>query len=57
MIYLLPGPLMAECPFPQALTMAESPGCCSDWARCLHCLYSCHWRKCPKERMRTSKVE
>ncbi|ELW68016.1 Glycerophosphoinositol inositolphosphodiesterase GDPD2 [Tupaia chinensis] len=26
--------------------MAESPGCCSVLARCLHCLYSCHWRKC-----------
>lgn len=37
--------------------MAESPGCCSTWARCLHCLYSCHWRKCPKERMRTSKCD
>ncbi|KAM5197629.1 glycerophosphoinositol inositolphosphodiesterase GDPD2 isoform 3-T4 [Hipposideros larvatus] len=37
--------------------MAESPGCCSAWARCLHCLYSCHWRKCPKERMRTSKCD
>uniref|UniRef100_A0A8P0SKV6 Glycerophosphodiester phosphodiesterase domain containing 2 n=3 Tax=Canis lupus TaxID=9612 RepID=A0A8P0SKV6_CANLF len=41
----------------QALTMAESPGCCSVWARCLHCLYSCHWRKCPKERMQTSKCD
>uniref|UniRef100_A0A8I3Q1I6 Glycerophosphodiester phosphodiesterase domain containing 2 n=1 Tax=Canis lupus familiaris TaxID=9615 RepID=A0A8I3Q1I6_CANLF len=37
--------------------MAESPGCCSVWARCLHCLYSCHWRKCPKERMQTSKCD
>ncbi|XP_058392088.1 glycerophosphoinositol inositolphosphodiesterase GDPD2 isoform X3 [Diceros bicornis minor] len=37
--------------------MAKSPGCCSVWARCLHCLYSCHWRKCPKERMRTSKCD
>ncbi|XP_026909406.2 glycerophosphoinositol inositolphosphodiesterase GDPD2 isoform X1 [Acinonyx jubatus] len=41
----------------QALAMAESPGCCSVWARCLHCLYSCHWRKCPKERMQTSKCD
>lgn len=48
---------MAECHFPQALTMAESPRCCSAWARCFHCLYSCHWRKFPKERMRTSKVD
>uniref|UniRef100_A0A8C6WA36 Glycerophosphodiester phosphodiesterase domain containing 2 n=1 Tax=Nannospalax galili TaxID=1026970 RepID=A0A8C6WA36_NANGA len=37
--------------------MAESPGCCSAWARCLHCLYSCHWRKCPNERMQTSKCD
>uniref|UniRef100_A0A8C8YGC4 Glycerophosphodiester phosphodiesterase domain containing 2 n=1 Tax=Prolemur simus TaxID=1328070 RepID=A0A8C8YGC4_PROSS len=37
--------------------MAESPGCFSVWARCLHCLYSCHWRKCPKERMQTSKCD
>ncbi|XP_055986067.1 glycerophosphoinositol inositolphosphodiesterase GDPD2 isoform X1 [Sorex fumeus] len=37
--------------------MAESPGSCSVWARCLHCLYSCHWRKCPKERMQTSKCD
>ncbi|XP_037677478.1 glycerophosphoinositol inositolphosphodiesterase GDPD2 isoform X2 [Choloepus didactylus] len=37
--------------------MAESPGCCSVWARCLHCLYSCHWRKYPKERMQTSKCD
>ncbi|XP_014584440.1 glycerophosphoinositol inositolphosphodiesterase GDPD2 isoform X1 [Equus przewalskii] len=37
--------------------MAKSPGCCSVWARCLHCLYSCHWRKCPKERMPTSKCD
>ncbi|XP_058570416.1 glycerophosphoinositol inositolphosphodiesterase GDPD2 isoform X1 [Neofelis nebulosa] len=37
--------------------MAESPSCCSVWARCLHCLYSCHWRKCPKERMQTSKCD
>ncbi|XP_011369743.1 glycerophosphoinositol inositolphosphodiesterase GDPD2 isoform X2 [Pteropus vampyrus] len=37
--------------------MAESPRCCSAWARCLHCLYSCHWRKFPKERMRTSKCD
>uniref|UniRef100_H0X5K9 Glycerophosphodiester phosphodiesterase domain containing 2 n=3 Tax=Otolemur garnettii TaxID=30611 RepID=H0X5K9_OTOGA len=37
--------------------MAESPGCCSIWARCLHCLYSCHWRKCPKEKMKTSKCD
>ncbi|KAI5941226.1 glycerophosphoinositol inositolphosphodiesterase GDPD2 isoform X1 [Manis javanica] len=37
--------------------MAESPGCCSVWARCLHCLYSCHWKKCPKERMQTSKCD
>ncbi|XP_005401679.1 PREDICTED: glycerophosphoinositol inositolphosphodiesterase GDPD2 isoform X1 [Chinchilla lanigera] len=37
--------------------MAESPGCCSAWARCLHCLYSCHWRTCPKERMQTSKCD
>uniref|UniRef100_A0A2K6PVS0 Glycerophosphodiester phosphodiesterase domain containing 2 n=1 Tax=Rhinopithecus roxellana TaxID=61622 RepID=A0A2K6PVS0_RHIRO len=37
--------------------MAESPGCCSVWARCLHCLYSCHWRKCPRERMQTSKCD
>uniref|UniRef100_A0A8C9KGU8 Glycerophosphodiester phosphodiesterase domain containing 2 n=2 Tax=Panthera tigris altaica TaxID=74533 RepID=A0A8C9KGU8_PANTA len=48
---------MAQYPFPQALAMAESPGCCSVWARCLHCLYSCHWRKCPKERMQTSKCD
>ncbi|XP_048653123.1 glycerophosphoinositol inositolphosphodiesterase GDPD2 isoform X1 [Marmota marmota marmota] len=34
-----------------------APGCCSVWARCLHCLYSCHWRKCPKERMKTSKCD
>ncbi|KAL0588951.1 Glycerophosphoinositol inositolphosphodiesterase GDPD2 [Plecturocebus cupreus] len=53
----LPGSLMAECPFPQAFTMAESLGCCSVWARCLHCLYSCHWRKCPRERMQTSKCD
>ncbi|EHB04836.1 Glycerophosphodiester phosphodiesterase domain-containing protein 2 [Heterocephalus glaber] len=37
--------------------MAESPGCCSIWAHCLHCLYSCHWRKCPKERMQASKCD
>ncbi|XP_064134583.1 glycerophosphoinositol inositolphosphodiesterase GDPD2 [Loxodonta africana] len=37
--------------------MAESPGCCSIWAQCLHCLYSCHWRKSPKERMQTSKCD
>ncbi|XP_015988118.2 glycerophosphoinositol inositolphosphodiesterase GDPD2 isoform X2 [Rousettus aegyptiacus] len=37
--------------------MAESPRCCSAWARCFHCLYSCHWRKFPKERMRTSKCD
>ncbi|XP_017375732.1 glycerophosphoinositol inositolphosphodiesterase GDPD2 isoform X1 [Cebus imitator] len=37
--------------------MAESLGCCSVWARCLHCLYSCHWRKCPRERMQTSKCD
>ncbi|XP_036127212.1 glycerophosphoinositol inositolphosphodiesterase GDPD2 [Molossus molossus] len=37
--------------------MAESPACCSIWARSIHCLYSCHWRKCPKERMQTSQCE
>ncbi|XP_060038820.1 glycerophosphoinositol inositolphosphodiesterase GDPD2 isoform X2 [Erinaceus europaeus] len=37
--------------------MTESPGCCSIWARCLHCLYSCHWRKCPKQDMKTSKCD
>uniref|UniRef100_G3TUE3 Glycerophosphodiester phosphodiesterase domain containing 2 n=1 Tax=Loxodonta africana TaxID=9785 RepID=G3TUE3_LOXAF len=26
-------------------------------AQCLHCLYSCHWRKSPKERMQTSKCD
>ncbi|XP_069923208.1 glycerophosphoinositol inositolphosphodiesterase GDPD2 isoform X2 [Oryctolagus cuniculus] len=41
----------------QAFAMAESPGCRSAWTRCLHCLYSCHWRKCPKERMQTSKCD
>lgn len=50
----LSGSLMVKCPFPQAFTMADSPGCCSVWARCLHCLYSCHWRK---QKMPTSKVE
>lgn len=48
---------MVKCPFPQAFTMADSPGCCSVWARCLHCLYSCHWRKYPRQKMPTSKVE
>ncbi|XP_007955974.1 glycerophosphoinositol inositolphosphodiesterase GDPD2 [Orycteropus afer afer] len=37
--------------------MAKSPGCCFVWARCLHCLYSCHWRKSPKEKMQTSKCD
>ncbi|XP_040858139.1 glycerophosphoinositol inositolphosphodiesterase GDPD2 [Ochotona curzoniae] len=37
--------------------MAESPSCCSAWTRCLHCLYSCHWKKSPKERMQTSKCD
>lgn len=37
--------------------MADSPGCCSIWARCLHCLYSCHWRKYPKQKMQTSKCD
>ncbi|XP_016062872.1 PREDICTED: glycerophosphoinositol inositolphosphodiesterase GDPD2 [Miniopterus natalensis] len=37
--------------------MAESPNCCSVWALGIHCLYSCHWRKCPKERMKTSQCE
>ncbi|KAF6090477.1 glycerophosphodiester phosphodiesterase domain containing 2 [Phyllostomus discolor] len=37
--------------------MAESPGCCSTWARCLRCLYSCHWRKCPKERRKSHQHE
>uniref|UniRef100_A0A8C6FFK1 Glycerophosphodiester phosphodiesterase domain containing 2 n=1 Tax=Moschus moschiferus TaxID=68415 RepID=A0A8C6FFK1_MOSMO len=37
--------------------MAESPGCCSVWTRCFHCLYSCHWKKCPKDRMQTNKCE
>ncbi|XP_058147193.1 glycerophosphoinositol inositolphosphodiesterase GDPD2 isoform X1 [Dasypus novemcinctus] len=37
--------------------MTESPSSCSAWARCLHCLYSCHWRKYPKERMQTSKCD
>uniref|UniRef100_A0A8C5NZP7 Glycerophosphodiester phosphodiesterase domain containing 2 n=1 Tax=Jaculus jaculus TaxID=51337 RepID=A0A8C5NZP7_JACJA len=37
--------------------MAETSGCCSVWARCLHCLYSCHWRKCPKQRGHTSKCD
>ncbi|KFO29866.1 glycerophosphoinositol inositolphosphodiesterase GDPD2 isoform X2 [Fukomys damarensis] len=37
--------------------MAESPSCCPSWACCLHGLYSCHWRKCPKERMQTSKCD
>ncbi|XP_045427869.1 glycerophosphoinositol inositolphosphodiesterase GDPD2 isoform X3 [Pipistrellus kuhlii] len=41
----------------QALTMAKCPNCCSAWARCVHCLYSCHWRKCPKERLKTSQCE
>lgn len=36
--------------------MADSPGCCSIWARCLQCLYSCHWRKYPKQKMQSSKV-
>ncbi|KAG8508181.1 Glycerophosphoinositol inositolphosphodiesterase GDPD2, partial [Galemys pyrenaicus] len=40
-----------------ALTMAESPSCCSVWARCLHCLYSCHWRKCPQENTQISKCD
>ncbi|XP_075855685.1 glycerophosphoinositol inositolphosphodiesterase GDPD2 isoform X3 [Microcebus murinus] len=46
-----------SCRREQAFTMAESPGCCSVWARCLRCLYSCHWRKHPKERMQTSKCD
>ncbi|XP_069896365.1 glycerophosphoinositol inositolphosphodiesterase GDPD2 [Dipodomys merriami] len=37
--------------------MAESPDCRSVWARCLHCLYSCHWRTGPKERNHTSKCD
>ncbi|XP_026640729.1 glycerophosphoinositol inositolphosphodiesterase GDPD2 isoform X1 [Microtus ochrogaster] len=37
--------------------MAESPGCCSIWAHSLHCLYSCHWRKWPRQRMKTSKCD
>ncbi|XP_048191783.1 glycerophosphoinositol inositolphosphodiesterase GDPD2 [Perognathus longimembris pacificus] len=37
--------------------MAESLDCCSIWARCFHCLYSCHWRKGPKERNHTSKCD
>lgn len=37
--------------------MADSPSCSSIWARCLHCLYSCHWKKYPKQKMQTSKVE
>ncbi|XP_014321343.1 glycerophosphoinositol inositolphosphodiesterase GDPD2 isoform X5 [Myotis lucifugus] len=37
--------------------MAKSPNCCSVWARSIHCLYSCHWRKCPKDRMKTSQCE
>ncbi|CAK6450460.1 unnamed protein product [Pipistrellus nathusii] len=40
-----------------ALTMAKCPNCCSAWARSVHCLYSCHWRKCPKERLKTSQCE
>ncbi|XP_003801807.1 glycerophosphoinositol inositolphosphodiesterase GDPD2 isoform X1 [Otolemur garnettii] len=46
-----------SCSREKAFLMAESPGCCSIWARCLHCLYSCHWRKCPKEKMKTSKCD
>lgn len=56
-ICLLPGSLIAKCPFPQAFTMGESPGCCSVWAHCLHCLYSCHWKKCPKDRTQTNQVK
>ncbi|XP_067579052.1 glycerophosphoinositol inositolphosphodiesterase GDPD2 isoform X1 [Pseudorca crassidens] len=37
--------------------MGESPGCCSVWAHCLHCLYSCHWKKCPKDRTQTNQCE
>ncbi|XP_008154187.1 glycerophosphoinositol inositolphosphodiesterase GDPD2 isoform X2 [Eptesicus fuscus] len=37
--------------------MAKYPNCCSVWARSVHCLYSCHWRKCPKDRMKTSQCE
>ncbi|XP_075813732.1 glycerophosphoinositol inositolphosphodiesterase GDPD2 isoform X1 [Microtus pennsylvanicus] len=37
--------------------MAESPGCCSIWAHGLHCLYSCHWKKWPRQRMKTSKCD
>ncbi|XP_057574001.1 glycerophosphoinositol inositolphosphodiesterase GDPD2 isoform X6 [Hippopotamus amphibius kiboko] len=37
--------------------MGESPGCCSVWAHCLHCLYSCHWEKRPKDRTQTNKRE
>ncbi|XP_006192474.2 glycerophosphoinositol inositolphosphodiesterase GDPD2 [Camelus dromedarius] len=37
--------------------MAESAGCCSVWAHGLHCLYSCHWKKSPKERMQNSKCD
>lgn len=48
---------MAEYLFPQVLTMAKSPNCFSVWTHSVHCLYSCHWRKCPKDRMKTSQVE
>ncbi|XP_053773078.1 glycerophosphoinositol inositolphosphodiesterase GDPD2 isoform X2 [Desmodus rotundus] len=48
---------MVEYPLPQVCTMAESPGCCSTWTHCLRCLYSCHWRKCPKERRKSSQCE
>ncbi|KAM6151318.1 glycerophosphoinositol inositolphosphodiesterase GDPD2 [Rhynchocyon petersi] len=35
--------------------MAESASCCSAWAQFFHCLYTCHWRKSPRERMQTTK--
>ncbi|XP_066213331.1 glycerophosphoinositol inositolphosphodiesterase GDPD2 isoform X1 [Saccopteryx leptura] len=41
----------------QALTMAQFQDCCSVWARCLLCLYSCHWRQCPQKRKQTSQCE
>ncbi|XP_004694514.1 PREDICTED: glycerophosphoinositol inositolphosphodiesterase GDPD2 [Condylura cristata] len=36
--------------------MAQSARC-SVWAHCLHSLYSCHWRKCPQEKMQISKCD
>ncbi|XP_054551658.1 glycerophosphoinositol inositolphosphodiesterase GDPD2 [Talpa occidentalis] len=35
--------------------MAQRPSCCSIWAQCLGCLYSCHWKKSPQERMQIIK--